>query len=63
MRRCTSHVWVLTIMVVVNEMHGYTEAGKELLTLNGELHALREERYGAEAIAEGIEIRVEPSAE
>jgi hypothetical protein len=53
---------VLGIMVVVNELHGYTDAGKKLPALNGEFLALQAEKYGAATIAEGMEIRTEPPA-
>jgi Family of unknown function (DUF5677) len=44
-------------MVVVNEMNGFTEAGKKLPALNGELVALQTAKYGARSVAEGMEIR------
>jgi hypothetical protein len=37
---------VLGIMVVVNEMHGFTEAGKMLPALNGEFVTLQNEKWG-----------------
>ena len=51
---------VLGIMVVVNEMQGYTEAGKRLPALNGEFLALQAEKYGAATINEGMEIGTAP---
>jgi hypothetical protein len=54
-----SCVAVLTMLVVVNEMVGYTDAGKELPEINGQLKALQAERWGAESIEEGMDIRTE----
>ena len=49
---------LLSIMVVVNEMNGFTDAGKSLTQLNRELKTLEAERWGAaEDPDEGIEIR------
>jgi hypothetical protein len=53
---------VLGIMVVVNEMHGYTVAGKKLPGLNGEFLALQAEKYGPATLEEGMEIRTAPPA-
>jgi hypothetical protein len=50
---------LLGIMVVVNEMNGFTEAGKKLPALNGELVALQTAKYGAQSVGEGMEIRTE----
>lgn len=52
---------LLGIMVVVNEMNGFTEAGKKLITLNTELKTLQAERWGGGEIGEGMEIRTEKS--
>jgi hypothetical protein len=51
---------VLGVMVVVNEMQGYTAAGKKLPALNDEFLALQAEKYGPASINEGMEIRTEP---
>jgi hypothetical protein len=49
---------LLSIMVVVNEMNGFTEAGKELIELNMELKTLQAEKWGAGEIGDdGMEIR------
>jgi hypothetical protein len=40
-------------------MNGFTEAGKAVPNLNGELKTLQSERWGPEAISEGMEIRTE----
>jgi hypothetical protein len=54
---------VITMMVLVNEMHGYTEAGKQLPALNHELKVLQAEKWGGEQIGEGgIEIRTQKPA-
>jgi hypothetical protein len=53
---------LITIMVLVNEMHGYTEAGKQLPALNRDLKALQAERWGQGEIGEGMEIRTEKPA-
>jgi len=50
---------VMGIMVVVNEMHRYTEAGKKLPSLNGALQALQEAKWGPATINEGMEFRTE----
>jgi hypothetical protein len=50
---------LIGIMVVVNEMNGFTEAGSKLPALNGELVALQTAKYGARSVAEGMEIRTE----
>jgi hypothetical protein len=43
-------------------MNGYTEAGKALPDLNGELKTLQSERWGPEAISEGMQIRTEKTS-
>jgi hypothetical protein len=48
---------VLSAMVVVNEMHGYTEAGKRLPELNAQLVALQDERLGEAIIGKDFEIK------
>jgi hypothetical protein len=50
---------VLSAMVVVNEMHGYTEAGKRLPELNAQLVALQDERLGEAIIGKDFEIKTE----
>ena len=50
---------LMGIMVVVNEMHGYTQVGKTLPELNQKLLALQNEKWGADQISEGMEIRTE----
>jgi hypothetical protein len=53
-------VALLSIMFLVNEMNGYTEAGKKLIDLNTELKELQAERWGPEEIGgEGLYIRTE----
>lgn len=47
------------ILVVVNEMNGYTEAGKKLGTLNDELIALQAGKWGSDTIGEGMAFRTE----
>jgi Family of unknown function (DUF5677) len=54
---------LMGIMVVVNEMHGYTEAGKKLPELNHELVTLQNEKWGEGTVNEGMEIRTEPPKE
>jgi predicted transcriptional regulator len=49
----------LSVMVIVNEMADYTEAGKKLLAFDAELKSFLAERWGDEEIAEGMEIRAE----
>jgi hypothetical protein len=47
-------------MVVVNEMNGFTEAGKKSIELNIELKTLQAERWGAGEIGgDGMEIRTQ----
>jgi hypothetical protein len=54
---------LMGIMVVVNEMHGYTEAGKKLPELNHELVVLQAEKWGADdTINGGMDIRTEKPA-
>jgi hypothetical protein len=50
-------VALIGAMVAVNEMIGYTEAGKQLPPLNGELIALQVEKYGPRSLGEGMEIK------
>jgi Family of unknown function (DUF5677) len=51
---------LLSIMVVVNEMNGFTEAGKKSIKLNIELKTLQAERWGAGEIGgDGMEIRTQ----
>ena len=52
-------------MVAVNEMLGFTEAGKRLPELNGELIALQREKFGEMTIGdgEGLEIRTGEEAQ
>lgn len=47
--------------VAVNEMCGFTEAGKRLPELNGKLKALQDERFGPKTLGSGesLEIKVE----
>jgi hypothetical protein len=45
--------------VAVNEMCGFTEAGKRLPKLNEELKALQAEKFGEKAVGESLEIKVE----
>ncbi len=55
---------LLSAMVVVNEMVGFTEAGKALPALNHELREMQGRRWGSDSVNEGMEIRTgEPSAE
>jgi hypothetical protein len=54
-----SCVVLLSMLVVVNEVVGYTEAGKKLLEINHELKALQAQRWGIESIEEGMDIRTE----
>jgi hypothetical protein len=54
---------LITMMVVVNEMVGFTEAGKNLLAINHELKMLQAERWGPETINEGMDIRTEKPTE
>ena len=55
-------VAVLSMLVVVNEMSGFTEAGKKLLDINHALKLFQAERWGADSIEEGIDIRTEASS-
>jgi hypothetical protein len=55
-----SCVALISMLVVVNEMVGYTEAGKKLPAVNHELKMLQTERWGIESIEEGIDIQTEP---
>jgi hypothetical protein len=50
------------MMVVVNEMVGYTQAGKGLPNINHALKILQAERWGIESIEEGMDIRTEKPA-
>lgn len=52
---------LLSIMVVVNEMNGFTEAGKKLIDLNTELKTLQAEKWGPEDSNKEMEIRTEKS--
>jgi hypothetical protein len=54
-----SCVALIGMMVTINEMVGFTEAGKMLPILNHELKVLQAEKWGADSISEGIEIRTE----
>jgi hypothetical protein len=56
-----AYIAVLGILVVVNEMHGYIEAGKKLPALNDEFITLQAEKYDSRTVADGMEIRTEPS--
>jgi len=56
-----SCVALLSMLVVVNEMIDYTEAGKKLPEINQELKTLQAERWGVESIEEGMDIRTEGS--
>jgi hypothetical protein len=49
---------LLSMMVAVNEMMGYTEAGKTLPEINRELKELQVKKWGSETISEGIDIRI-----
>jgi hypothetical protein len=49
---------LLSMMVAVNEMMGYTEAGKKLPEINRELKELQAKKWGSETISEGIDIRI-----
>jgi hypothetical protein len=47
-------------MVVVNEMNGFTEAGRKSIELNIELKTLQAERWGGGEIGgDGMEIRTQ----
>jgi hypothetical protein len=50
---------LIGMMVAVNEMVGYTEAGKKLPALNHELKLLQAAKWGAASICEGMEIKTE----
>jgi hypothetical protein len=50
-------VAVISMLVVVNEMIGFTAAGKALPRINHELKALQAERWGVESLEEGMDIR------
>ena len=50
------------MMVVVNEMIGFTAAGKKLPQLNHDLKVLQAERWGVDSIEERMDIRTEPSS-
>jgi hypothetical protein len=54
-----SCVALLSMLVVVNEMVGYTDAGKELPKINGRLKVLQGERWGVDSIEEGMDIQTE----
>ena len=60
----TLHLGCLALIgaaVAVNEMCGFTEAGKRLPELNGKLKALQTEKFGEKAVGSevGLEIKVE----
>lgn len=50
---------LLGIMVVVNEMVGFTEAGKTLPEINHQLQVLQDQKWGVETINEGMDILTE----
>ena len=50
---------MISMMVVVNEMVGYTDAGKSLLEINHTLKTLQAEKWGPESVEEGMDIRTE----
>jgi hypothetical protein len=55
----TLHLACISLMgvaIVVNEMCGYTEAGKRLTKLNDRLRALQTEHFGTKEIGSGVEI-------
>jgi hypothetical protein len=54
---------LISMMVVVNEMVGYTEAGRSLLDINHALKGLQAEKWGPESIEEGMDIRTEKPKE
>jgi hypothetical protein len=54
-------VALIGVMVVVNEMNGFTKAGEQLPALNGELKALQAEKYGVDSVGDGMEIRTGPA--
>jgi hypothetical protein len=47
------------MLVVVNEMIGFTQAGKDLPEINHELKVLQADRWGVESIEEGMDIQTE----
>jgi Family of unknown function (DUF5677) len=57
-----SCVAVISMLVVVNEMIGFTAAGKKLPQINHELKVLQAERWGVESIEERMDIKIEPSS-
>jgi hypothetical protein len=54
-----SSVAVISMFVVVNEMIGFTQAGKDLPEINHELKVLQADRWGVESIEEGMDIQTE----
>jgi hypothetical protein len=52
-------VALIGMMVTVNEIIGFTESGKKLTALNHELKVLQAEKWGADSISEGMEIKTE----
>jgi hypothetical protein len=50
---------LIGVMIVVNEMCGYAEAGKRLPELNGRFQTLQTERFGATGIEPRMEIKTE----
>ena len=52
-------VALISMMVVVNEMVGFTDAGKELPQINHDLKVLQADRWGADSIEVGMDIRTE----
>lgn len=58
----TLHLACISLMgvaVVVNEMCGYTEAGKRLLDINARFHALQIEQFGTKEVGSGVAIKTE----
>jgi hypothetical protein len=50
---------VISMLVVVNEMVGFTEAGKNIPEINHDLKLLQADRWGADSIEVGMDIRTE----
>jgi hypothetical protein len=48
---------LISVAVIVNEMSGYTEAGKSLPELNRKFVTLQTERFGSKEIEPGVEIK------
>lgn len=50
---------LMSVAAAVNEIVGCTDAGKELLVINHQMKLLQAERWGADSVREGMEIRTE----